>query len=249
MVGPDADLIDVAREIGRHGIGAVPVVDDEQRLLGLVSTSDLVGLLHERPGLDGKTARDAMSVEPPAIDEFATAEEAIEVSAERAHPPPAGDARRPAGRARHRVRPDSASVEAIPRPRSRLSAACRPSSATGSVRHATRVEMMRVRRRRRSPSCPSPLPLPKCRRSTPHARYASFACELRPMQKTISVGEFANYTATGLRRSRRHQEHDPEGRLRLERSDRRRGAERRRQQGQGERAEARRRDDQRDRSR
>lgn len=79
MVGPDAALIDVAREIAAHGIGAVPVVDDEQRLLGIVSTSDLVGLLQGNHGLEGKTARDAMSPEPPAIDEFATAEEAIEV--------------------------------------------------------------------------------------------------------------------------------------------------------------------------
>jgi CBS domain-containing protein len=78
-VGPDAPLIEVARQIGAHGIGAVPVVDAEQRLLGLVSTSDLVGLLQEGRGLEDKTARDAMSVEPPAIDEFATAQEAIEV--------------------------------------------------------------------------------------------------------------------------------------------------------------------------
>jgi CBS domain-containing protein len=80
-VGPDTPLIDVAREIAAHGIGAVPVVDDDQRLLGLVSTSDVVGLLRhgEGEGLDGKTAGDAMSAEPPAIDEFATAEEAIDV--------------------------------------------------------------------------------------------------------------------------------------------------------------------------
>ena len=78
-VGPDTALIDVAREIAAHGIGAVPVVDDDQHLLGLVSTNDLVGLLHERPRFEGKTARDAMSAEPPSIDEFATAEEAIDV--------------------------------------------------------------------------------------------------------------------------------------------------------------------------
>ena len=78
-VGPDAALIDVAREIAAHGIGAVPVVDDELHLLGLVSTSDVVGLLRHGKGLEGKTARDAMSIEPPAIDEFATAEEAIDV--------------------------------------------------------------------------------------------------------------------------------------------------------------------------
>ena len=79
MVGPDTPLIDVAREIGAHGIGAVPVVDEEQRLLGLVSTSDLVGMLREGRPFEGKAARDAMSAEPPAIDEFATAEEAIEL--------------------------------------------------------------------------------------------------------------------------------------------------------------------------
>jgi CBS domain-containing protein len=78
-VGPDTALLDVAREIAAHGIGAVPVVDSEQHLLGLVSTSDVVGLLLESATLEGKTARDAMSAEPPAIDEFATAEEAIEV--------------------------------------------------------------------------------------------------------------------------------------------------------------------------
>ena len=79
MVGLETPLLDVAREIAAHGIGAVPVVDDEQRLLGLVSTSDLVGLLQDGQDFEGKTARDAMSAEPPAIDEFATAEEAIEV--------------------------------------------------------------------------------------------------------------------------------------------------------------------------
>jgi CBS domain-containing protein len=78
-VGPDTPLIDVAREIAAHGIGAVPVVDGEQRLLGLVSTSDLVGFLRDGPELGVKAARDAMHQEPMSIDEFATAEEAVEV--------------------------------------------------------------------------------------------------------------------------------------------------------------------------
>jgi CBS domain-containing protein len=78
-VGPDTPLLDVAREIAAHGISAVPVVDAQERLLGLVSTSDVVGILLESQSLDGKTARDAMHAEPPSIDEFATAEEAIEV--------------------------------------------------------------------------------------------------------------------------------------------------------------------------
>lgn len=78
-VRPETPLIDVAREIAAHAIGAVPVVDDEQRLLGLVSTSDLVSFLHDGRALESKTARDAMSLEPMAIDEFATAEEAVDV--------------------------------------------------------------------------------------------------------------------------------------------------------------------------
>lgn len=78
-VGPETPVLDVAREIAAHGIGAVPVVDEDQQLLGLVSTSDLVALLQESDTLESKTARDAMSAEPPAIDEFATAEEALEV--------------------------------------------------------------------------------------------------------------------------------------------------------------------------
>ncbi|MCC6848839.1 MAG: CBS domain-containing protein [Deltaproteobacteria bacterium] len=78
-VGPETPLLDVARELAAHGIGAVPVVDRHQRLLGLVSTSDLVALLQAGEGLERKAARDAMLAEPPSIDEFATAEEAIDV--------------------------------------------------------------------------------------------------------------------------------------------------------------------------
>lgn len=78
-VGPDTPMLDVAREIAAHGIGAVPVVDMHQRLLGLVSTSDVVALLQESESLESKSASDAMSPEPSAIDEFATAEEAIDV--------------------------------------------------------------------------------------------------------------------------------------------------------------------------
>ncbi|MCC6764689.1 MAG: CBS domain-containing protein [Deltaproteobacteria bacterium] len=78
-VGPDAPLLDVARELAAHGIGAVPVVDESQRLLGLVSTNDLVAILQAGEGLERKTVRDAMTAEPPSIDEFATAEEAIDV--------------------------------------------------------------------------------------------------------------------------------------------------------------------------
>ena len=76
-VGPEDLLVDVARELAAHDVGAVPVVDREHRLVGLVSTTDLVNLLHDRQVLDGKVARDVMSADPISIDEFATADEAI----------------------------------------------------------------------------------------------------------------------------------------------------------------------------
>lgn len=74
---PTDALVDVARQIAAHGIGAVPVVDRDQRLLGIVSTSDLVNFLHDEERLDERTAADVMTGDPISIDEFATADEAI----------------------------------------------------------------------------------------------------------------------------------------------------------------------------
>ncbi len=76
---PDDSLVDVAREITAHAIGAVPVVDEDHRLVGIVTTSDLVTLLHEGGRLDQRVARDVMSTEPISIDEFATVDEVIGV--------------------------------------------------------------------------------------------------------------------------------------------------------------------------
>ena len=76
-VVPTDSLVDVAAQIAAHGSNAVPVVDGEQRLLGIVSTTDLINLLHDEKHLDGMTARDVMTADPISIDEFATASEAI----------------------------------------------------------------------------------------------------------------------------------------------------------------------------
>ena len=78
-VGPEDSLVDVARELASRDIGAIPVMDRDHRLVGLVATTDLVNLLHDRQSLEGKAARDAMNAEPISIDEFATADEAIGV--------------------------------------------------------------------------------------------------------------------------------------------------------------------------
>jgi CBS domain-containing protein len=76
---PTDSLVDVAREIEAHNIGAVPVVDTDHRLVGIISTTDLVNLLHDEKRLDAMVASDVMTSDPISIDEFATAEEAIGV--------------------------------------------------------------------------------------------------------------------------------------------------------------------------
>jgi CBS domain-containing protein len=73
----DDSLLDVAREMEAHEVGAVPIVDEHHRLIGIVSTTDVVNLLHDGGRLDDRLARDVMSKEPISIDEFATADEAI----------------------------------------------------------------------------------------------------------------------------------------------------------------------------
>jgi CBS domain-containing protein len=41
-IGPEATLVDAARAMLRHRVHHLPVVDDEQRLVGIVSTMDLL---------------------------------------------------------------------------------------------------------------------------------------------------------------------------------------------------------------
>lgn len=49
-VPPDARLKDVAAILVEHGINAAPLVDDGNRLLGIVSEADLLRLEAEVPG-------------------------------------------------------------------------------------------------------------------------------------------------------------------------------------------------------
>jgi CBS domain-containing protein len=70
-VPPDAQLKDVAAILVEHGINAVPVVDDGDRLVGIVSEADLLTLeatpgVRHRPGSAARqgpphTAREVMS--------------------------------------------------------------------------------------------------------------------------------------------------------------------------------------------
>ena len=76
-VGPDTPLVDVARQVAAHKIGAVPVVDRRKKLVGIISTSDLVAFLHDGGRLDVTVARVVMTKKLVAIDEFALVEEAV----------------------------------------------------------------------------------------------------------------------------------------------------------------------------
>jgi CBS domain-containing protein len=75
--GPGDSLVDAARELAVHGIGAVPVVDKHTRLIGIISTADVVNLLQDEKRVDTMLAGDVMTADPISIDEFATADEAI----------------------------------------------------------------------------------------------------------------------------------------------------------------------------
>lgn len=79
---PDDSLVAVTREIAACGADAALVTDPEERLIGIVSTTDLVHLLHDGGHLQDRCVRDVMSANPIAIDEFAPVDEAISVMRE-----------------------------------------------------------------------------------------------------------------------------------------------------------------------
>ena len=65
-VPPDAHLKDVAAILVEHGTNAVPVVDDHDRLLGIVSEADLLALEAESAPGSGRALSPA-GVGPPGL--------------------------------------------------------------------------------------------------------------------------------------------------------------------------------------
>ena len=66
----------IAQTLIAEGIGGVPVVDHENRVLGFVSETDLLAALLRH--IDGETtAHDIMSRPPITVDEFATTDEVL----------------------------------------------------------------------------------------------------------------------------------------------------------------------------
>jgi arabinose-5-phosphate isomerase len=73
LVRPDSPLKDVIFEISSKRLGATAVVDDRQRLLGIVTDGDLRRMLEKETNLAKLTAADIMTRNPKTInrDEFA----------------------------------------------------------------------------------------------------------------------------------------------------------------------------------
>jgi CBS domain-containing protein len=77
-IDPDTQLGDIARLLAAGGFSGTPVVDEDQRVLGFVSETDLVeALLHGR-GVD-VAAAEIMSTPAVTVDEFERLEEVMRV--------------------------------------------------------------------------------------------------------------------------------------------------------------------------
>lgn len=78
-VPPEAELGVVMREMSRKGLGAVAVVDADNRLIGIFTDGDLRRLVEKGADLRVVTARDVMTVAPRTIREHALAVDAADL--------------------------------------------------------------------------------------------------------------------------------------------------------------------------
>jgi CBS domain-containing protein len=58
---PQARAVDVARRLSERNVGSIPIVEEDGRLVGLVSESDLIDALVEGRDLRGLSAQDVMT--------------------------------------------------------------------------------------------------------------------------------------------------------------------------------------------
>lgn len=66
---PRARAVDVARRLSERNVGSIPIVEDDGRLVGLVSESDLIDALVEGKDLRGLSARDVMTAQVVTVTE------------------------------------------------------------------------------------------------------------------------------------------------------------------------------------
>jgi CBS domain-containing protein len=77
-ISPDTALPEIAATLVGEGFGGVPVIDENDRVIGFVSEIDLMDALL-RDDSHETLARDIMSSPAITIDEFAPADEAMTV--------------------------------------------------------------------------------------------------------------------------------------------------------------------------
>ena len=78
-VGPQAGLTEVMREMSRKGLGAVAIVDDRHRVLGIFTDGDLRRLVEQGGDLRVITAREFMRPAPKTIAAHALAVDAAQL--------------------------------------------------------------------------------------------------------------------------------------------------------------------------
>ena len=105
-VHPSATLAELIGELARHNVGALPVVDDDGQLVGIVSERDVVRQLHAH----GAEVLHVAVVEfmTPAVTTCSPGDKVADlarVMTDRPVPAPAGGRRRRAGRHRQHRRP------------------------------------------------------------------------------------------------------------------------------------------------
>ena len=84
-IGAEAPLLDVVGEISKGGLGAVPIVDDAGKLLGIITDGDLRRALErcDIEQLHGLVARDMMTAEPVTTAPDTMAHEALRLMEDR----------------------------------------------------------------------------------------------------------------------------------------------------------------------
>ena len=81
-LAPDMRLSAVARLFTEHGLSGAPVVDADNRVLGFLSETDLLGSLL-RGDQEESTAADVMARPAIVVDEFMTTDEVMAVLRDR----------------------------------------------------------------------------------------------------------------------------------------------------------------------
>jgi len=77
-VGPDASLAEIGRLLVDGRFGGVPVVDEDERVMGFVSQTDLLNALL-KPASEDVRARNLMSHPPIVVDEFLPTDEVFKI--------------------------------------------------------------------------------------------------------------------------------------------------------------------------